>query len=180
MSGSRITKFCGLNCIKFHAVIAYQELLPTEEPPFAELLPFVEEPLFEDTLLLVEELLFIEELPPVEETPLSFDVDVPGVSCSAPLLTQPVKAAAIAAARREMNIFLIYYPFPVQTRFILKLLKGLSNTNILHYSHEKYNRKMLQFCDSKTKRLGAFVQISYENDRIRYTSHTAADCLLTK
>ena len=113
--------------------------LSVEEPLSVEVLLSVEEPLSVDVLLSVEEPLFVEE-PPV----LSFDVDVPGVSCSAPLLTQPVKAAAIAAARREMNIFLIYYPFPVQTRF-LKLLKGLSNTNILHYSREKYNRKMLQF-----------------------------------
>lgn len=139
--------------------------LSVEEPLFVEVLLSVEELPPADVLLLVEEPLFVEE-PPAEEPPvLSFDVDVPGVSCSAPLLTQPVKAA-IAAARREMNIFLIYYPFPVQTRFI-KLLKGLSNTNILHYSREKYNRKMLQFCVRKTKRLGAFVQISCENGRIR-------------
>lgn len=35
------------------------------------------------------------------------DVEVPGLSCSAPLLTQPVKVAAIAPTRREIMIFFI-------------------------------------------------------------------------
>lgn len=108
----------------YPGTLSVDEVLSVEEPPSVEVLLSVEDPLSADVLLSVEELLFVEELPPVEETPLSFDVDVPGVSCSAPLLTQPVKAAAIAAARREMNIFLIYYPFPVQTRFIISCLKA--------------------------------------------------------
>lgn len=74
---------------------------PAESDPLAGLLPVVEEESFADVLLV-----------------LLSDVEVPGVSCSVPLLTQPVRVAAIAPTRREIMIFFIYVPFPVQTNLL--------------------------------------------------------------
>ena len=79
-----------------------------EADPLSGSFPGVEEEPFVDVLLV-----------------LLSDVEVPGVSCSVPLLTQPVRVAAIAPTSREIMIFFIYVPFPVQTKFILvKLLKS--------------------------------------------------------
>ena len=69
--------------------------LAADEEPLVEVLP-----LDEDSLVLLV---------------LLSDVEFPGLSCSAPLLTQPVKVAAIAPTRREMKIFFIYVPFLIQT-----------------------------------------------------------------
>ena len=83
-----------------------------------------DKPLFEavtDEELLAGVLSFDEEPPEEVLLVLLFDVEVPGLSCSAPLLTQPVRVAAKAPTRREMKIFFIYVPFLVQT-FLLYCL----------------------------------------------------------
>lgn len=98
-----------------------EEPLSEEDPEsLSELLPesALESPvefesLFEPEVSVVDELLLEVVL-----LVLLFDVEVPGLSCSAPLLTQPVRVAAIAPTRREMKIFFIDYPFPVQTYLV--------------------------------------------------------------
>lgn len=68
---------------------------------------------------LVEEPPPLDEEPPLleeEPLPVSDVVEDPGMSLSAPLPAQPVRTAARnAPVRREITIFFIYYPFPVQT-----------------------------------------------------------------
>ena len=99
---------CALRSLYHQVLSVYSELLAveiiTEEKPLSE---ESAEALFEEPELIGEELeLFFEELPPEDEL-LLFDVEVPGVSCSTPLLTQPVKVSAAAPTRREMMIFFI-------------------------------------------------------------------------
>lgn len=80
-----------------------------EELP--ELLPEGDSVLVEELVVLVE-----PEFPAPELEPLVFDVEESELSCSAPLLTQPVIVTAISAqTTTEVISFFIYFPFPVQT-----------------------------------------------------------------
>lgn len=95
---------------------AVPELLELPEEPVPELLfepELLLEPEPELTDELVPELELLDELepdPPAVPEPLVFDVKEPELSCSVPLLAQPVKAVAISAhATTEVISFFIFY-----------------------------------------------------------------------
>lgn len=92
------------------------ELLELPEEPVPELLLEPEllfEPEPELTDEFVPELELLDELepdPPAVPEPLVFDVEESELSCSVPLLAQPVKAVAISAnATTEVISFFIFY-----------------------------------------------------------------------
>lgn len=89
---------------------AVPELLELPEEPVPELLF---EPELELADELVPELELLDELepdPPAVPEPLVFDVKESELSCSVPLLAQPVKAVAISAhATTEVISFFIFY-----------------------------------------------------------------------